>query len=283
MPKTINCAIVWLQRRTHPCVTQMNQNIENTIENPSNAIANISRNKGDSEGVAFFLGKKFFGDVIRQMNYQFGHFIAYIFQIICWPVFYIFYHTFFDLTINGKEKLKDIKEPILFISNHISSYDSFIFDLFVSPFSHIQPFRFIGTTQVSHLYLKVLKYTGILHLIYLLFGVIKVTYGKGAEIATIPAADIIEREGTVAIFPEGKIWMNKSDLEPIGPFKWGAAILARNTNALVIPVAFRRENSSLWRRKLVVNIGEAYKVNLYDRPEVVTEGMRNKVVSLYNK
>ncbi len=262
---------------------QMNQHYDHTIENSSNVIKNISRKQGDSERVAFFLGRKFFGDIIRQMNYQFGHFISYVFQVVCWPIFYIFYHSFFDLTINGREKLKDIKEPILFISNHISSYDSFIFDLFVSPFSRIQPFRFMGTTQVSHLYLKVLKYTGILHAVYLLFGVIKVTYGKGAEIATIPAADIIERGGTVAIFPEGKIWMDKTDANPIGPFKWGAAILARNTNALVIPVSFRRIKADLWRRKLVVNIGDVYKVNLFERPEVVTEEMRNKVIELYNK
>ena len=261
----------------------MNQHYDHTIENPSNAIKNISRNQGDSERVAFFLGKKFCGDVIRQMNYQFGYIVSNVFQIICWPVFFLFYHTFFDITINGKSKLKKIKEPIIFISNHISSYDSFIFDLFVSPFSRVQPFRFIGTTQVSHWYLKVLKYTGVLHLIYLLFGVIKVTYGKGAEIATIPAADIIERGGTVAIFPEGKIWMDKTDSNPIGPFKWGAAILARNTNTLVIPVAFRRIKSDLWRRKLVVNIGEPYKINLYERPEVVTDEMREKVVALYNK
>jgi 1-acyl-sn-glycerol-3-phosphate acyltransferase len=262
---------------------QMNQHYDHTIENPSNVINNISRNQGDSERVAFFLGKKFLRDVIRQMNYQFGYFVSYIFQVICWPMFYIFYHTFFDLTINGKEKLKDINEPIIFISNHISSYDSFVFDLFVSPFSRIQPFRFIGTTQVTHWYLKLFKYTGILYLVYLLFGVIKVTYGKGAEIATIPAADIIERGGTVAIFPEGKIWMNKTDSSPIGPFKWGAAILARNTNALVVPVSFKKSKSGLGRIKLVVNIGEAYKINLFDRPEVVTEEMRNKVLELYNK
>ena len=262
---------------------QMNQHYDHTIENPSNVINNISRNQGDSERVAFFLGKKFFGDVIRQMNYQFGHFISYVFQAVCWPIFYIFYNTFFDLTINGKDKLKDIKEPIIFISNHISSYDSFVFDLFVSPFSRIQPFRFMGTTEVSHWCLKILKYTGILHLVYLLFGVIKVTYGKGAEIATIPAADIIERGGTVAIFPEGKIWMNKTDSDSIGPFKWGAAILARNTNALVIPVAFKKSKSGLGRIKLIVNIGEAYKVNLFERPEVVTDDMRNKVLELYNK
>lgn len=274
--------IIWLQRRTHSCVNQMNQHIENTIENPTNTIKNISRNEGDSGRVAFFLGKKFVISVLRQMNYQFGYFVSNIFQIICWPIFFIFYRMFFKLRINGRENLKNIKEPVIFISNHIGSYDSFVFDLFASPFSRIQPFRFMGTTQVTPWYLKILKYTGILHLIYLVFGVIKVTHGKGAEIATIPAADIIERGGTVAIFPEGKIWMNKNESDPIGPFKWGAAILARNTNALVVPVAFRRESPGLWRRKLVVNIGEPYKINLFDRPEVVTDDMRDRVVGLYN-
>ncbi len=260
------------------------KNIENAIDNSTSVLNNISRNQGDSERVPFFINKRFMEEVIVQMNYQFGFIVSYIVQGIFYPLFFIFYNTFFQLTINGKERLKDIKEPIIFISNHISSYDSFIFDLFVLPFSRIPPFRFMGTTQVTPWYLRVLKYTGILHLIYLIFGVIKVTYGRGAEVATIPAAEIIEKGGTVAIFPEGRIWTRVSgNGEEIGPFKWGAAILARKTNALVIPVAFKRGEDGLFRRKLVVNIGNPYRINDNDKPEVVTDDMRNKVVALYNK
>lgn len=262
----------------------MNQNIENTLQNSSNAINKISPKKGDSEGVAFFLSKKFIKELIWQMNYQFGFFVSYIVQGFFYPIFFVFYYTFFNLSINGKEKLNSINEPIIFISNHIGPYDSFIFDLFVPPFSSIPPFRFMGTTKFTHSYLKVLRYTGILHLIYLFFGVIKVTYGKGAEVATIPAANIIFGGGTVAIFPEGKIWTNsQGGNEKIGPFKWGAAILARNTGALVIPVSLRMSKGGFFRRKFVVNIGDPYKVDIFERPEIVANDMRERVVALHNK
>lgn len=270
------------------CVAKMNQHLENTIQNQTNVIKNISRKKGASERVAFFLDKDFFSEVFQQMRYQFRYFFSYITQGIFYPVFFILYNAFFKLTINGKERLKDIKGPVIFISNHIGFYDSFIFDLFVLPFSRIPPFRFMGTTKVIALYLRILKYTGILYLVYLLFGVIKVTYGKGAEIATIPAANVINRGGTVVIFPEGKIWTkklkNESGNEPVGPFKWGAAILARNTGALVVPVSFRLSGEGWFiRKKLVVSIGESFRVDKYEKPEVVADEMRNKVIDLYNK
>ncbi len=259
----------------------MNQSIDNEIQDSSDIVINRSHNQGDSGGVALFVSKNFTTEVISQMSYQFGYLISYIFQGVFYPLFFIVYNTFFNLTIRGKENLKKIKEPVIFISNHISAYDSFIFDLFVRPFSRITPFRFIGTTKVTPWYLRILKYTGVLYIIYLLFGVIKVTYGKGAEIATLPASEIINKGGTVAIFPEGKIWTENIESEPIGPFKWGAAILARNTGALVIPVAFRRGKKGLIRKKLFVNIGKPYRINNYERPEKVTDVMRSSVVELY--
>lgn len=217
------------------------------------------------------------------MNQQFRYLSARFFQAIFYPVFLVLYNLFFDLSINGKENLKNINSPVIFISNHISAYDSFIFDLFVSPFSRIPPFRFMGTTNVDPWYLKFMKYTGLLYLVYLFFGVIKVTYGKGAEIATAPAANIIEKGGTVVIFPEGKIWVREKGQEPIGPFRWGAAILAANTGAPVIPVSFRRGQDSLWRRKLTVNIGKQYNIDLNEKAEVVAHDMRRRVLELYNK
>lgn len=93
----------------------MNQNIENTLQNSSNAINKISPKKGDSEGVAFFLSKKFIKELIWQMNYQFGFFVSYIVQGFFYPIFFVFYYTFFNLSINGKEKLNSINEPIIFL------------------------------------------------------------------------------------------------------------------------------------------------------------------------
>jgi hypothetical protein len=167
-------------------------------------------------------------------------------------------------------------------------FDSFVFDLFVSPFSRILPIRFMGTLQFNIFYLNVLKYTGLVQLIYWLFGVFKVEYGKGVDVALVPAYEIIRNGGSVAIFPEGSVWKydrygrGVGEKEPIGPFKWGAAVLAKNTGATVVPVAFNQHPKNMFRDFLDVKIGEAYSVNRAQSPEVIAEEMREKIVNLYN-
>lgn len=222
-----------------------------------------------------------------EFKYNFSFWLSRIVQGIFYPVFYVAYRIAFSLRINGKENLKDIKGPIIFISNHIGMFDSFIFDLFVPPFTAIPPFRFMGTKKFEILSLNILKYTGIVDVIYKLFGVFEVSYGEGAEKALIPAYDIIKHGGTVAIFPEGKLWRydrygtGKGEKEPIGPFKWGAAILAKNTGSVVVPVSFKQHSRNFWRDYLSVNIGKPFYVEGGKSPEVISAEMRERVVGLY--
>ncbi len=199
------------------------------------------------------------------------------------PIFYIIYHACFDLKIHGRENLKNVDGPVLFISNHFSFYDCFIFDLFVHPFSHILPYRFMGAKVFIVQALAVLKVIGVIDLVYLLFGVFRVTPGEGAERSLKSAYEIIKRGGTVVIYPEGRIWKPTNvHPEEVGPFKWGAAILAKNTAVQVVPVAFKRiKSEDNFRTKIDVFIGESYFVNENDKPEVITDDMRRRVVELY--
>jgi 1-acyl-sn-glycerol-3-phosphate acyltransferase len=239
------------------------------------------------------------------LKYAIPYWVSRIVQGVFWPIFYVGFHSFFKLRIRGQEKLQGIKGPVIFVSNHFSIYDSFIFDLFVAPFSRIPPFRFMGTLKFQLPLMRVLKYTGIVHLVYMLFGVFKVESGQGVDAALTEAYKIINNGGTVCIFPEGKVWLHKREGEPIGPFKWGAAFLAKNTGAVVVPVAFRKEgmtdtasrtefNSDLndksasngrggfSRKKLEVVIGDPYFVNKAHAPEVITSDMRERVVGLFD-
>jgi len=222
-------------------------------------------------------------------KYWVPYYIAYFFQGVCYPFFYIGYHLAFTLRIKGKENLKGIKGPVIFVANHISVYDSFIFDLFVPPFSKTPPFRFMGTRKFNIWYLKILKYTGLIHLIYWLFGVFEVTYGQGVDIALVPAYEIIKNGGTVAIFPEGRVWRydrynrGVGEKEPIGPFKWGAAVLAKNTSALVIPVSFNQHPRNMFRDFIDVRIGKPYRVNQAQTPEALADEMHEIVKMQFNQ
>jgi 1-acyl-sn-glycerol-3-phosphate acyltransferase len=257
------------------------------LKDSKNFITTVQRQATDDsrEVVAFFTEKTRSASkiVFDKITYLLSYVVSYFVQGIFHPIFFIGYHSFFNLNILGKEKLRTIKGPIIFVSNHIGVYDSFIFDLFVPAFSQsITPFRFMGTTQFEIFYMNILKYTGIVHLVYLLFGVFNVTYGKGAEKALRPAYNIIKNGGTVAIFPEGKVWTSKGKEDKVGPFKWGAAILAKNTGAVVIPVAFNKEDKRFFRDKLTVSIGDPYHVDITDSPEELADDMRQHVLNLFN-
>lgn len=209
-------------------------------------------------------------------------------QSVCAPIFFLIYHFCFTLKIRGKENLADTTGPMLFISNHIGFYDSFIFDLFVRPFSHILPFRFMGSRRFLAPFLALLKCIGIIDLVYFLFGVFRITPGEGAEKSLKKAYEIVKNKGTVVMYPEGRIWHPTTvHPEAIGPFKWGAAILAKNTGVQVIPVSFRKttrfDSKGLmrFRKQINVVIGKPYHVDESKAPEVIAEEMRRRVVELY--
>lgn len=225
--------------------------------------------------IRFTLGKR--------ISLFFEHTFPFIVQSLFVPIFHVIYRCFFVIEINGKEKLQDIQGPVLFISNHIGFYDSFMFDMFVKPFSHILPFRFMGAKVFLSPFMATLKFIGIVDLIYLLFGVFRVTRGEGAEKSLKKAYEIIKDGGTVAMFPEGKIWRpNAVHPERIGPFKWGAAILAKNTNVQVVPVALRKtDNEYKFKDHMRITIGEPFRVDRDKAPEKIAEEMRLKVLSLY--
>lgn len=205
-------------------------------------------------------------------------------QSICLPFFLIIYNSFFKLSIHGKKNIKNIKGPVLFVSNHIGFYDSFIFDLFVHPFSKILPFRFMGSRVFIVPMLAVLKLLGIIDIIYFFFGVFRVTPGEGAEKSLKKAYEIIKNGGTVAMYPEGRIW-HPTNVHPeaVGPFKWGAAILAKNTGVQVVPVAIvKTHDPELVRTRIDVQIGRPFFVDGGNAPEVIALDMHEKVVELYN-
>lgn len=261
----------------------------NEIFDAKNTPAQIANTVSDTVSSPLFNSKTYLETVSTPtIKYKIQYGSSRIFQGLFYPLFYIIYNACFSLSFKGKENLQNIKGPIIFIANHIDFYDSFLFDLFVPPFSELPPFRFMGTTKFEKKMwpMKILKYTGIVDLIYIVFGVFKVTYGGGAEKALIPAYEIIKNKGTVSIFPEGKIWRAKTDEhgnhQPIGPFKWGAAILAKNTGALVVPVSFEKYEKNKFRDGVKIHIGKGYFVNTTDEPEAIAADMRARVLSLFN-
>jgi 1-acyl-sn-glycerol-3-phosphate acyltransferase len=204
---------------------------------------------------------------------------AKITQFLSWPIVFVFFRSFFDLRIEGKENLRNIRSPFIIVSNHISIYDSFWFRLVLGLNTPHLPLRFMAVKKFNWNFLNFLAAIGVVDIIYFLFGVFTIVKGKGLKKNLEEAEWIIKAGGNVVIYPEGKII--KSD--EVGPFKNGAALLAQKTGSQVLPISFRLIKGDSFRRKLCVNIGESKDVQVDGKIENITEDLRKAVISLYSK
>ena len=105
-------------------------------------------------------------------------------------------------------------------------------------------------------------------------GVITVQQGLGVSKNLEPAKKALRGGAVIAMFPEGRMYYD----DTIGPFKWGAAILAEETNTPIIPFAIRKHG-----RKVIINIGKPFNVDHTKGPTENTEIMRDVVVGLFNE
>lgn len=199
---------------------------------------------------------------------------ARITQYITWPFFLLFFNSFLDVRIKGREKFKKIKGPFIIISNHVAYYDSFLFRLILGPITPHLPLRFMAATKFERKTINFLSSIGVIDFIYSLFGVFTVVPGLGIEKNIEKAKEIIKIGGNVVIFPEGRVSKNGQ----IGPFKKGAAALKKATGAIVIPISFKLGKCNILRKRININVGEEIVVLVDESIEDTTEKF-HKVIS----
>ena len=159
-----------------------------------------------------------------------------MFQFIMFPFISILYRRRYC----GKEFLKNLKKPTIFISNHVSLIDTFII-LFSLPLK----IRLKLTTVMSieHHFLNYFKGTGnpvrrffealgfyIFICLFLNVVPLSRTYGFKQSFENI--GTLIDRGWNVLIFPEGAITIDGN----IKPFEAGIGIIAKDMKVPVAPV-----------------------------------------------
>lgn len=214
----------------------------------------------------------------HQANLDIHKYTAKFMQGLGTIFFRIIFNTLFKIEINGKENIAHEKGPVIIVSNHVVFFDSFIFHLFFSPTASLLPLRFMGVTNFNKPSLNFLRRIGIIHLIYLLFGVFVVTQGEGLEKNLKNAVEILKRNGTVTIFPAGSMRGDNS----LGEFKRGAAALALMTNTPVIPVALKRIVQKGKRTRFSLNVGHKFLLDTTLSYDQATTALRQKVEELHN-
>lgn len=200
-------------------------------------------------------------------------------QSATWPLAYAYFNSLYNVRISGRENLRKVTAPFIIAVNHVGFLDSFMFRLILGLRTPHLPLRFMGVNKFDWKRLNFLNEAGIIPFIYGLFGVFTVTPGLGLAKNLEEAGRIIAGKGVVVIYPEGKIGMAGT----VAPFRRGAAVLASETGAPIMPVSFRLGRRGFPRRPFTVNIGELIRVPAGADPDKITESLRNAVVSLYDK
>lgn len=217
----------------------------------------FSRPKDDSFKSRSFFSLESFTKK-RNRSDTFVKWVAIITQHIAILILKPLFYSIFNIQIVGLENIKKSKQPLIIICNHISFYDGFIYHVLFNFFDKQIPIRHMAIYNFDTPLLRFGKSIGLIKLIYVLWGVFVIIQGQGAERGLRNARRIIEKGGTVNIFPEGRIVKG----EYVAPFRWGAAILAQTTGANVLPIAMRicKEKNN-FRKTLKINIGERFILN----------------------
>lgn len=205
-------------------------------------------------------------------------FSATITQFLSGPLIFTVSSIFFKVKITGKEHLQNVDSPFIVISNHIAMYDSFMFRLVFRDISRQLPLRFMAVKRFESNFLNFLAQIGIVDLTYILFGVFVVERGKGVQRNLTEARTIIESGGNVVVYPEGRI---TEEHKGVGEFRIGAAVLAQETGAPVIPCVMRFGKVGFLRRDFFISIGEPVSHEEEDSI-VLTHKFRGAVRGLYD-
>jgi 1-acyl-sn-glycerol-3-phosphate acyltransferase len=200
-------------------------------------------------------------------------------QYLSWLIFWPTYNLLFKVEYHGRENLKNLKGPLIMVSNHTRFYDSFIYRIIVGPFSRLVPMRFMAVIRFTDPFLNFIKKTGIIHFVYSLFGVFVIEIGLGLNKNLKRAKDILKNKGVVAMFPEGDLVYNGE----VKMFRRGVSALALSNHTKVLPMHIHIEGGNIWKLKrgsIVVSIGKAHYLETHSTYEVLAEGLRQEVIGL---
>lgn len=151
--------------------------------------------------------------------------ISRIMFLLSWPVMFFIFKFFTGLEIIGRENLKKIKGPAIFVSNHESYFDPYIIGSGVSLTS-------INLYPVYYLAKDKLFKKKIVKIALWIFGAFPGKAGEGVDEALKRPSELLKKRKTIGIFPE---WCYKDEPES-SRIQEIICLLSANEKAPVIPV-----------------------------------------------
>lgn len=135
-----------------------------------------------------------------------------------------------------------------------------------------------STNRIVHYMAKEDLFKGIHGIIFEKIGLIKVYRNRSNPLAVLQAQEILQKGGTIGIFPEGT--RNKTDKELL-KFRHGTVVIAKKTNTKILPFAIRGKYK-LFRKGVEIEFGQPIDVSNLEEQEA-NDYLRNEVLKLLRK
>jgi long-chain acyl-CoA synthetase len=199
--------------------------------------------------------------------------------------FYVFFKVFYNLKVEGAENVSNIKRHILYV-NHTSYFDGLLLGVSLPWFPKLDMF-FIGFAP----YFNVI----IIRNLVKIGRIIPLDFASHLTEALRSCYYVLSNEKNLCIFPEGMRTLDGN----IGKFKKGFGIIAKESNAKLVPVilegayeAWPRTSKFPKRHPITVRFGKALDVKdlemrglesgINDSYAAICHGAREALVKLKN-
>jgi 1-acyl-sn-glycerol-3-phosphate acyltransferase len=192
-----------------------------------------------------------------------------------------FFRLFFNFKALKKENVKNIKRPLIIISNHKNILDSFAIAAAIPISSGLYPIRIMGEVrQFKSNFLNLLINLKIISFVYWYFGVFPAIRKVGLQKSLKIPKKILNKKGVVLLYPEGKVIKGYD----IGSFKRGAAALSSETSAPILPIALRIiKKKKKIRPFYLINFGSPLLLPQNVSYEKGSEMLRRIIIKLYQE
>ena len=147
-------------------------------------------------------------------------------HFVTWPFSYLIFKFFNRFQVLGRQNIKGLKKPVIFISNHESYYDPFLIETGLSWFSSLYPVYYLANTDS-----KVFK-NKLFGFFLRFYGAFPGRIGEGVNAAIIKPVKLLGMNKSVGIFPE---WCYDDEVG-IERINRTIALTAINSGRPIIPV-----------------------------------------------
>jgi long-chain acyl-CoA synthetase len=190
--------------------------------------------------------------------------------------------------IRGQEKLRHLRGPLLFVSNHVTQVDiGFILAALPLRYRHRLAVAMIGELlqEMRHphsemTFVKRCVEKASYGLVVALFNVFPLPQQTGFRGSFAFAGESVDRGYSILVFPEGR----RTQDGKLSPFRAGVGLLATNLNIPVVPIRIdglyelKKAGKRFARPGVVtVTIGTAVRFDAGDDPSKIAQDLENRM------